>query len=89
MTEKDITEWIKTSHHITTDYCEYDSDANHYARDIFEKDGRLWAVEYLNGKIIPELKLSDNGELINEGVYEPREVVKLPEGNCYYYANVR
>ena len=53
MTLKEIEGWIKSTKFVVTDYCEYDLDGNNYARDIFEKDGKHYAVEYINGKIAP------------------------------------
>lgn len=53
MTLQEIEKWIKSTKFIVTDYCENDSDGNNYARDIFEKEGKHFAVEYINGKVAP------------------------------------
>ena len=53
MTLREIEGWIKTAKFVETDYCENDSNGNNYARDIFEKSGKHYAVEYINGKIAP------------------------------------
>src|SRR5258708_5920187 len=87
MTKNEIIQWIKTSNHIFTDYNEYDSNSNHYARDIFERDGELWAVEYINGEIIPAIKIFSDGDIVKEIDYWPRKVVETKNGNiiCYEY----
>jgi hypothetical protein len=69
MTLKEIEGWIHSAKFIVTDYCENDSNGNNYARDIFEKDGKHYAVEYINGKIAPVI----DGKTI-ETSYQLKEV---------------
>lgn len=76
MTETEIKDWIKTVTFVTTDYCETDSDGCNYARDIFQKDGKFFAVEYINGKILDQLRLVE-GAWRNTGYYYPKAVKAL------------
>ena len=70
MTLQEIEKWIKSAAHVVTDYCENDSNGNNYARDIFEKNGKHYAVEYINGKIAPVI----DGEKLVETSYQLKEV---------------
>lgn len=74
MTKQEYTNWIHSAKHITTDCNEYDSNGNHYARDIFEKDGKFYSVEYINGDLLDNIKIDENGKVIRRGVYELKEV---------------
>lgn len=53
MTLREIQGWIKSAKFVVTDYCDTDSNGNNYTRDIFEKNGKHYAVEYINGAIAP------------------------------------
>lgn len=61
MTKEQYMECIHSSTHIITDYDEYDSDGNHYARDIFRKDGKFYIVEYANGEVTPKMEKDSHG----------------------------
>jgi len=74
MTLKQVKKWIKGAKHITTDYCEYDSNGNNYARDVFEKDGKLYAVEYINGEIVPYISRGELGSLAKHTTYRLKEI---------------
>lgn len=69
MTLREIEGWIKSAKFVVTDFCETDSNGNNYARDVFEKDGKHYAVEYINGKIAPVI----DGK-IKESSYQLKEV---------------
>ena len=74
MTKKQYTDWILSAEHLITDYNEYDSDGNHYARDIFRKDGIFYSVEYGNGELIPCMRKDDSGKWIITNDYELKEI---------------
>lgn len=76
MTKQEYTNWIHSAKHIVTDYNEYDSNGNHYARDIFEKNGKLYGVEYVNGELMDHIELDDNGKITRRGNYILKEVKK-------------
>ena len=59
MTKEQYIDCIHSSTHLITDCNEYDSDGNHYARDIFRKDGKFYSVEYSNGELIPLIQKDD------------------------------
>ena len=69
MTLPEIETWIKSTKFVVTDYCDTDSNGNNYTRDIFEKSGKHYAVEYINGRIAPVI---DDGKL--ETSYQLKEV---------------
>ena len=84
MTKQEYIDWIKSATHITTDYNEYDSNGNHYARDIFEKDGKLYSVEYINGQVMDEVKFDEKGKAVRRGVYTLKEVKGFVETATRY-----
>ncbi len=74
MTKQQYIDWIHSANHVATDYNEYDSNGNHYARDIFENDGKLYSVEYVNGELMDQVELDDQGKAVRRGVYTLKEV---------------
>ena len=63
MTLQEIQEWIKTAEYIETDYSEFDESGNHYTREIFKKDGKLYSIEYLNGYIMEHVEYTEDHKI--------------------------
>lgn len=87
MTKVEIVEWVKSAKYIITDYNEINSNGNHYARDIFKSEGLYWALEYINGVMIPArkvLKSDVDKDLPQEHQYQPRQV-KQERDLKYHY----
>lgn len=84
MTKKEYIDWIHSATHITTDCNEYDSNGNHYARDIFEKDGKLYSVEYINGQVMDDVAFDEKGRAVNSGVFTLKEVKEFVETATRY-----
>jgi len=82
MTKVEIAEWVKSAKYIVTDYNEIDSNGNHYARDIFKHEGLYWAIEYVNGDMIPARKVFNPED--KEHQFEPRQV-KQERDLQYHY----
>lgn len=88
MTKAEIEQWVKSAKHIVTDYNELDSNGNHYARDVFKSEGLYWAIEYINGEMLPARRVYRSGglgkDLIKEHEYKPRQV-KQERDLQYHY----
>jgi hypothetical protein len=74
MTKQKLETWIKGAKHVETNYYESDSDGNCWAKDIFEKDGKHFAVESINGKPISHIKVGKNGKAVKDGNFAPKKV---------------
>ena len=79
MTKQKYIDWIRSAVHITTDFNEYDSNGNHYARDVFRKDGKLYSVEYINGEVMDDIEFDEKGKIIKRGDYVLKEVKEFVE----------
>lgn len=76
MTKQEYIDWIHSAKHIVTDYNEHDSNGNHYARDIFEKDGKFYSVEYINGEVMDRMIIDAVGRAGRSGDYVLKEIEK-------------
>lgn len=72
MTLQELKEW-KTGAHFVDSTAEYDSSTNCWETRIYEKDGKYYSIEYLNGYPC-ERYVSEKGYIRDE--YEVREVRK-------------
>lgn len=76
MTKQEIENWAKTAEFILTEYCETDSDGNNWAKDVFKKDNKYYAIEYINGQIVPHtiLPKTEASCSVCVAIYEPKEI---------------
>ena len=85
MTKQEILKWIKEAKHVITDYCETDSDGNNYTRDIFERDGIYYSIEYINGRITSHIKVDKDGKAVKDGKFSPKKI-EIGEVNFTRYS---
>lgn len=71
MTLPELKSWIASARHVERESDEYDS--NNTASSIYEKDGRFYRIEFMNGH--PSEKYGERGYL--RGVYEPEPVHRV------------
>ena len=74
MTKDELAKWLKESKFVDGD-SEYDENGNCEAWRVYERDGKLYRVEFLNGS--PYEKWGDKGFI--RDIYEPREVIRETE----------
>lgn len=49
MTLQELKEWCKGTRVVDYENDSYDDNGNHYETKIYEKDGKLWRLEFSNG----------------------------------------
>lgn len=49
MKKEELQNWIKSAKYIDTPEDTYDDNTNRYTTNIYEKDGKLYKIEYCNG----------------------------------------
>lgn len=75
MSPQEILEWIKTAKFITTDYERADSSGNVEMEVIYEKDNKLYRIDFQNGHPYGGLP------------QEVRHVIETIEVDRYYNVN--
>ncbi len=75
MTLNELEEWMQSANYEGIAESEYDSHGNHFITLIYEKDGKLYSVDYCNN--VPSEVWGDKGFI--RGVYAPKEVTRHTE----------
>jgi len=76
MNEIELAKWCESAKYICSDG-NYDDNGNCYSYSIYEKNDKLYRIDYCNG--FPNEKLSENGNCYIRNVYEPILVEKHTE----------
>lgn len=71
MTKEELVQWLSQSKMVDGD-TEFDESGNCEEWRVYERDGELFRLEFLNGR--PCEKWGDKGYI--RGVYEPKKVIR-------------
>ena len=86
MNKQELKDWIKSAHYDGIAEEEHDSCGNFFLTCIYEKDGKLYSIDYCNNE--PSEVWSDKGFI--RGVYQPKEVTRHTEMiERVYYKEVK
>lgn len=70
MNKEQLNEWIKSAKFVDDDEEEIDEFDNKWGGNIYEKDGELWSIPTLNGKLYERIVRDD---------YMPQKVIRKTE----------
>ena len=74
MTKDELKQWLAESKRVDG-HSDFDESGNRAEWRIFERDGQLYRLAFLNGH--PSEKWGEKGYI--RGVYEPRKVIRETE----------
>lgn len=83
MTKDELLLWMKSAKYVTTSFHEYDDRGNLWATYIYEKDGKLYQINYCNkepNEYWDEEIINKNSSIKGgyvRGEYKPKEVTKV------------
>ena len=74
MTKTEIMKWIKEAKYVITNCCISTLNGHNYTKDIFEKNGIYYSIEYIDGKVISNIRFNKEGKAVKSGKFTPKKV---------------